>query len=263
MTQPKSPHNAQAATLVAILAAVVLLLIAIGVSIKAALGGAGGAGASLPQMVMAAILVLLLLLLGWIGWATVRGAQDFHERNSELSRLALVANKTENAVLITGADGLIEWVNEGFTRITGQQAEEAIGKAPGAFLTGPLQNLQAIQKIRDAVTSQKPLTVEMLCAHRRGHRYWLALNLTPVFDGENHLTNFVGVASDITGRKRAEEELGRQSRRNELFLNGANREDDIRHFSPTVGLVDVKVMSFSDELSGLKLVIPLALRRDQ
>ena len=41
------------------------------------------------------------------------------------------------------------------------------------------------------------------------------------------------------------------------------REDDIRHFSPTVGLVDVKVMSFSDELSGLKLVIPLARRRDQ
>ena len=38
------------------------------------------------------------------------------------------------------------------------------------------------------------------------------------------------------------------------------REDDIRHFGPAAGLVDVKVMSFSDELSGLKLVIPLALR---
>ena len=38
MTQPKSPHNAQAATLVAILAAMVLLVIAIGVSAKAALG---------------------------------------------------------------------------------------------------------------------------------------------------------------------------------------------------------------------------------
>ena len=38
------------------------------------------------------------------------------------------------------------------------------------------------------------------------------------------------------------------------------REDDIRNFGPVAGLVDVKVMSFSDELSGLKLVIPLALR---
>ena len=38
------------------------------------------------------------------------------------------------------------------------------------------------------------------------------------------------------------------------------REDDIRHFGPQAGLVDVKVMAFSDILSGLKLVIPLALR---
>jgi len=38
------------------------------------------------------------------------------------------------------------------------------------------------------------------------------------------------------------------------------REDDIRNFGPDAGLVDVKVMSFSNELSGLKLVIPVAQR---
>ena len=38
------------------------------------------------------------------------------------------------------------------------------------------------------------------------------------------------------------------------------REEDIRNFGLGAGLVDVKVMSFSDELSGLKLVIPLAQR---
>jgi hypothetical protein len=38
------------------------------------------------------------------------------------------------------------------------------------------------------------------------------------------------------------------------------REDDIRNFALANGLVDVKVMSFSEELSGLKLVIPIALR---
>ena len=34
------------------------------------------------------------------------------------------------------------------------------------------------------------------------------------------------------------------------------REDDVRAYGPAAGLVDVKVMSFSDTLSGLKLVIP-------
>ena len=38
------------------------------------------------------------------------------------------------------------------------------------------------------------------------------------------------------------------------------REDDVRAAGPSVGLVDVKVVSFSDTLSGLKLMIPRALR---
>jgi hypothetical protein len=40
----------------------------------------------------------------------------------------------------------------------------------------------------------------------------------------------------------------------------ALREDDVRKAALAQGLVDVKVMSFSDALSGLKLVIPVAKR---
>lgn len=38
------------------------------------------------------------------------------------------------------------------------------------------------------------------------------------------------------------------------------REDDVRAAGPSAGLVDVKVVSFSDTLSGLKMVVPRALR---
>ena len=37
----------------------------------------------------------------------------------------------------------------------------------------------------------------------------------------------------------------------------AFREDDVRSFGPTAGLVDIKVVAFSETLSGLKLVVPL------
>ena len=39
------------------------------------------------------------------------------------------------------------------------------------------------------------------------------------------------------------------------------REDDVRRAAIAQGLVDIKVMSFSDTLSGLKLVIPVAQRK--
>ena len=38
------------------------------------------------------------------------------------------------------------------------------------------------------------------------------------------------------------------------------REDDVRAYGPEAGLVDVKVVSVSDVLSGLKMVIPLKQR---
>jgi len=41
----------------------------------------------------------------------------------------------------------------------------------------------------------------------------------------------------------------------------AFREDDVRAAGPGTGLVDVKVVSFSDTLSGLKMVIPVVLRK--
>jgi hypothetical protein len=41
------------------------------------------------------------------------------------------------------------------------------------------------------------------------------------------------------------------------------REDDVRRAAKAQGLVDVKVMSFSETLSGLKLVIPVAQRVKQ
>ena len=38
------------------------------------------------------------------------------------------------------------------------------------------------------------------------------------------------------------------------------REDDVRAYGPTAGLVDVKVARFSDTLSALKMIIPRAQR---
>ena len=41
------------------------------------------------------------------------------------------------------------------------------------------------------------------------------------------------------------------------------KEEDIRNFALENGLVDVKVCRFSDRLSALKLVIPVALRHEK
>ena len=50
------------------------------------------------------------------------------ESEAQARKLSMVASRTDNAVVFTDAGGRIEWVNDGFTRISGYSDAEAIGQ---------------------------------------------------------------------------------------------------------------------------------------
>ncbi|MCS7086862.1 MAG: PAS domain-containing protein, partial [Bacteroidia bacterium] len=56
--------------------------------------------------------------------------------SDEIGLLSLVAQKTDNAVVITDKFGMTEWVNDAFVRITGYTLDEIKGKKPGDVLQG-------------------------------------------------------------------------------------------------------------------------------
>ena len=66
-------------------------------------------------------------------------ATESQLRNSEAEarKLALVASRTDNAVIVTDGLGRVEWVNDGFTRITGFTLADVEGRTPGSVLQGP------------------------------------------------------------------------------------------------------------------------------
>jgi PAS domain S-box-containing protein len=125
----------------------------------------------------------------------------------ELEKLSLVASKTDNAVIITDSYGCIEWVNEGFVRLTGYSLEEAVGKKPGHILQGPLSDSVTVRRIGMLIRAAKPFTEEILNYHKNGHTYWVSMNVTPIFDGKGEVIRFISIESDITLRKEAEEAL--------------------------------------------------------
>jgi PAS domain S-box-containing protein len=70
----------------------------------------------------------------------------------EVRKLALVAQKTENGVVITDSKGFTEWVNEGFTRITGFSLAEVKGKEPGSLLQGAATDSATILMMREKIS---------------------------------------------------------------------------------------------------------------
>lgn len=127
----------------------------------------------------------------------------------ELLKLSLVASKTDNGVVITDHLARIEWVNEGFTRITGYTLQEVLGMKPGRLLQGPGTDLLTVQRIREKLKGKESFTEELLNYHKDGHSYWLQLNITPILNGEGDIEKYIAIESDITSRKRSEEELKR------------------------------------------------------
>ncbi|MEM8893400.1 MAG: PAS domain-containing protein [Bacteroidota bacterium] len=135
---------------------------------------------------------------------------DISERKAaeeEMQNLSLVASKTDNAVIITNKDGLIEWVNEGFEKITEYKFDEVIGRKPGTFLQGEETKPEQVRAIREGLDTQKPFTAEIYNYSKSGKGYWLALSITPIFDNENNLEKFIAIESDITDRKELELEI--------------------------------------------------------
>jgi len=66
----------------------------------------------------------------------VRQQRVHRARQRELARLSRVVSQTTNGVIITDAQGHVEWINEGFTRMSGYSLEALLGKRPGTVLAG-------------------------------------------------------------------------------------------------------------------------------
>ncbi len=133
--------------------------------------------------------------------------QQVQASSAEAKKLAMVASKTNNAVIITNAVGEIEWVNAGFEKMTGYSADEIKGKRPASFLQGPDTDPEVRRFMRERLSEQRSYESELINYNKSGSPYWVNIAVQPVFDEQGSLRNFIAIESDVTERKAAERQL--------------------------------------------------------
>ncbi len=131
-------------------------------------------------------------------------------RQSETKYRELVQN-ANSAIIRWKRDGTLTFFNEYAQKFFGYSAEEVIGKSvnilmperesTGGDLTGLLQDI-----VNHPEKYANNMNENLL---RDGSRVWMAWTNRPVFDQDGQVREILAVASDITERKRAEEELDR------------------------------------------------------
>ncbi len=122
----------------------------------------------------------------------------YQDLKREALRLADVANRTSNAVVITDRYGYIEWVNEAFSRLSGYSLDEVKGRSPGSFLQGPNTDVAARQRMREAIAEARPFDEEVWNYARSGQQYFVRISTRVNHDDRGAALGFVAVQVDVT-----------------------------------------------------------------
>lgn len=125
-------------------------------------------------------------------------------------RLAAVAAHTSNGVILTDANGLTQWVNDGFTRITGYSFADVEGRKPGDVLQGPETDPSTVKHMQRCLARREGFKVELLNYHRSGRKIWLEIEVQPILDEQGRLTSFMAIETDITSRRQSQLRLAAQ-----------------------------------------------------
>ncbi len=171
-----------------------------------------------PVAVIWTIGCFLTLSLAAVLW-TVSHAHDralamAHVMTAELreasitnSRLAELARRTSNAVVVADARGGIEWVNAGFTRITGYTLDEVKGRRPGDVLQGPESDRARAAAMIDRARKGERAQAVLVNYTKSGRRYIAEIEVAPLLGAAGDVVGFMAVESDVTQRWEAEQRL--------------------------------------------------------
>ena len=184
----------------------------------------------------------VLCMLGWLLLELLRS----HARvNAALERFKVLGTALGNspvAVVITDADGRIDWVNPQYERNTGFTLSEVRGKKPSVVASGQTP-ARTYQEMWSALLSGRSWQGQFVNRRRDGGIYHDEATLSPVFDARGKRIAIVGLHEDISARIAAQEELVRRERLlNELL----EQQTAIFDNAPPIALVaDGKFRQFN------------------
>ncbi|MBB6645385.1 PAS domain-containing protein [Halobellus ruber] len=91
------------------------------------------------------------------------------------------------------------YANERFEELTGYSLN-VLGE-DCRFLQGEETDPETVAEIRQALQTEEPVSVDILNYRQNGQKFWNKLDIAPIHDEDELVTNYVGFQTEITDRK--------------------------------------------------------------
>ncbi len=144
----------------------------------------------------------------------IRTAQ-IEAQNAELSKLSIIAEKTDNAVSVFDPEGKLLWCNDAFNKIYGYTAEEfSAVKGTRVFKTHEFQSVR--DAYQNCLKTKQSVRYEFFTTNRYDEGVWIQTTLTPIVDTHGNIVQLIAVDTDVTNIKNADEEIRFQKEQLEI-----------------------------------------------
>lgn len=160
----------------------------------------------------------------------VRDITEKRQKDDQLKKLSLAVEQSPVSIVITDLEANIEYVNPSFEETSGYCRDEVIGQSTKILKSGLTMDA-TYKDMWETITAGREWQNEWVNKKKNGDLYWESIQITPIHNENNVVTNYLAVKQDITQRKRAETEirdlninLEHRINQRTAQLNDANKE---------------------------------------
>ncbi|MBI2514182.1 MAG: PAS domain S-box protein [Opitutae bacterium] len=160
---------------------------------------------------------------------------DTHVAQEHIELLNAAIQATPSAWVVTDAGGVIEFVNPGFTAMTGYAAGEAIGCKLSLLKSGR-QNDAFYADLWQTITRGEIWRGELTNRRKDGTLYQEQMTITPVRDLAGRTTHFVAIKQDVTEHRKLEAQIAQTQRLESIGLLASGIAHDLNNILTPISL---------------------------